>query len=149
MDIRKEYIKLLNKLERTSPVRFYDSFQLDEMARNSRIGKKWNICNSWDLFIPNQRKPYSILNTDDSSKSGTHWVSVYQTKKNIYVYDSFGRSKKLMKPFVNKMKSMGYTVKFINNNGGEQSENQYNCGLRCLLYLIFIDRYGLTKTRKI
>ena len=57
MDIRQQYVKLLNKLEEISPIRYYDSGQLDSMARGSKLSKKWNTCDSWDLFVPDSKKP--------------------------------------------------------------------------------------------
>ena len=142
--IRKKYIETLGELERTSPIKFYDNKQLTDMAMNSRLGNKFNICDSYDLFRPNDRKPYSILNTDDSQSSGTHWVGVYQDDRYMLVYDSFARSRRLMQPFVQMMKKQGFEVVFV-NRGKDQSEQQLNCGLRSLLYLIFVDKYGIAK----
>ena len=148
MSIRPKYIEALSILERTSPIKYYDNKQLTDMAMNSRIGSKFNICDSYDLFEPNNRKPYSILNTDDSSSSGTHWVAVYQDGPYMLVYDSFARSKRLMKPFVDMMKKQGFEVVFV-NRGKDQSDEQLNCGLRSLLYLIFVDKYGIRKSLSI
>ena len=142
--IRKKYIETLGELERTSPIKFYDNKQLTDMAMNSRLGHKFNICDSYDLFRPNDRKPYSILNTDDSQSSGTHWVGVYQDGRYMLVYDSFARSRRLMQPFVQMMKKQGFEVVFV-NRGKDQSEQQLNCGLRSLLYIIFVDKYGIAK----
>ena len=33
----------------------------------------------------------SVLNEQDSQVPGSHWVIVYQNKKNTYFIDSFGR----------------------------------------------------------
>ena len=142
--IRKKYIETLGELERTSPIKFYDNKQLTDMAMNSRLGNKFNICDSYDLFRPNDRKPYSILNTDDSQSSGTHWVGVYQDGRYMLVYDSFARSRRLMQPFVQMMKKQGFEVVFV-NRGKDQSEQQLNCGLRSLLWLIFVDKYGIAQ----
>ena len=147
--IRKEYINTLRELEKATPINFYDSIQLNNMAKKTRLKNKWNTCNSWDLFRPSDHKIYSILNTDDSSKSGTHWVSLVQSGKTLYVYDSFGRTKEyLMKQFSDWMNSNGYKVVFINKKG-EQNGKQVNCGLRSLLWLIFVDKYGLMKCKNI
>jgi hypothetical protein len=142
--IRKKYIETLGELERTSPIKFYDNRQLTDMAHNSRLGDRFNICNSFDLFKPDNRKPYSILNTDDSQSNGTHWVGIYQDRNYILVYDSFARTPRLMKPFVDMMKKQGFKVVFV-NRGKDQSDQQLNCGLRSLLWLIFVDKYGIKK----
>jgi hypothetical protein len=147
--IRKEYINTLNLLEKSSPINFYDNKQLNDMAKKSRLKNKWNTCDSWNLFRPNNNKIYSILNTDDSSKSGTHWVALVQNGNTLYVYDSFGRTKEyLMKQFNDWMNRNNYKVIFVNKKG-EQNGKQLNCGLRCLLWLIFVDKYGLTKCKNI
>jgi hypothetical protein len=146
--IRKKYIETLGELERTSPIKFYDNKQLTDMAYNSRLGNKFNICDSYDLFKSNIRKPYSILNTDDSSSGGIHWVAVIQDGPYMLVYDSFARTSRLMKPFVEMMKNQGFEVVFV-NRGKDQSDEQLNCGLRSLLYLIFCDKYGIKKSLSI
>lgn len=147
--IRKKYIDTLKILKDTSPINYYDNVQLSDMSKKSRIGKKFNICDSYDLFKPDNKRIYSILNTDNSKKPGTHWVAVIQDKHMIYVYDSFARTGKyLMKPFINKMKEQGFDVIFI-NNGSDQANDAVDCGIRCFLYLIFVDRYGLDKCQNI
>lgn len=149
MSIRKLYIDTLRELEKVSPINFYDNKQLTDLSKLTKIKNKFNICDSWDLFIPHPRKHYSILNTDDSSKGGTHWVAQFQKGKTLYMYDSFGRSDRLMKPFVDKFERLGYKVIFVNKNGGEQNSEQVNCGLRCLLWLCFVNKYGITKCKNI
>ena len=147
--IRKEYINTLHLLEKSSPVNFYDNKQLNDMAKKSRLKNKWNTCDSWDLFRPNNNKTYSILNTDHSSKSGTHWVALVQNGNTLYVYDSFGRTKEyLMKQFNDWMNRNNYKVVFVNKKL-DQNGKQVNCGMRCLLWLIFVDKYGLTKCKNI
>lgn len=148
MSIRKQYIETLRVLEMTSPINFYDNKQLTDLSRLTKIKNKFNICDSWDLFIPHPRKHYSILNTEDSSSQGLHWVSVYQRGKTLYVYDSFGRSNNLMKPFVDKFENQGYKVIFVNKKG-EQAGYQLNCGMRCLLFNCFVNKYGIAKCRNI
>ena len=148
MNIKQEYCSTLETLENTSPIAYYDNIQLNDLAMKSRLSKKWNTCDSWDLFIPNHKKPYSILNNESSSKKGEHWIASYQTKKTIYIYDSFARTQKLMQQFVKKMNLLGFKVVFVNKKK-DQPDVAINCGLRCLLWLIFCNKYGLTKARRI
>ena len=114
----------------------------------NKIKNKFNTCDSYDLFTPHPKKHYSILNTDDSSSNGTHWLACFQRGKTLYMYDSFGRSDKLMKPFVDKFERLGYKVIFVNKKG-DQSGYQLNCGLRCLLWNCFVNKYGIAKCRNI
>ena len=146
--IKHEFMNTIREMENVSPIRFYNDLQLHELALSSRISKKWNSVFMWDLFKPNVKKPYSILNTDDSSKKGTHWLSVYQSNKTLYVYDSFARTEKLMTGFVNKMKDQGYKIVFV-NKGQDQPDTSVNCGLYCLVWLIFVDKYGIRKASQI
>ena len=148
MSITHEYMHTLRELENISPIRYYDNRQLQELALCSRLRNKWNVCTMWDMFVPNAKKPYSILNTDDSSKKGTHWIAVFQSKKTIYVYDSFARTEKLMTGFVSKMKDQGYKVVFV-NKGQDQPDSSVNCGLYCLVWLIFVNKYGIRKASHI
>ena len=148
MSIKHEFMSTLREMENVSPIRFYNDLQLHELALSSRIKKKWNACTMWDLFVPDVKKTYSILNTDDSSKKGTHWVAVFQSKKTLYVYDSFARSKALMKAFVSKMEHQDYKIVFV-NKGQDQPDTSVNCGLYCLVWLIFVDKYGIRKASHI
>lgn len=142
--IRKKYIKELSKLEKASPFNYYSNLDLNNLARCSRIASRYNTCDSYDLFMPNKNKQYSILNTDDSSSPGTHWISVVQYNNYLFCYDSFARTKNIMKRFEQLMKAKGLIVVFV-NQGSDQSSEQTNCGLRCLLWLIFVDKYGLER----
>ena len=48
-----------------------------------------------DNWIPNIKKDeiqYYIINTDDSSSPGTHWLALISNKGDTIVYDSFGRN---------------------------------------------------------
>lgn len=145
MSVRNEYIKTLHKIDKISPINYYDNIQLLDLARNSRIKDKFNQCVSYDLFIPDINKPYSILNTDDKNSPGVHWVAVYQHKNNLYIYDSFARTVDfLMKPLKNKMKKQNINVIFINEKS-DQAGYQVNCGMRCFLWLLFVDKHGLNK----
>jgi hypothetical protein len=143
--IRKEYIKTLSVIDRKSPYNYYDNKQLIDMANISRIKNKFNQCVSYDLFKPDNKKQYSILNTDDKFSPGIHWVAVYQNNNDLYVYDSFARtSEYLMKPFEENMNNININVIFVNKKS-DQSGYQTNCGMRCFLWLLFVDKYGLNK----
>ena len=39
-----------------------------------------------DTFIINSLKPFSIMNLDENNKKGSHWISIYQKEKTLYIY---------------------------------------------------------------
>ena len=84
--------------------------------------------------------PYAIIvNTDNSSKSGSHWVLLYVTDQNIFFFDTFGRnyddSEMFPADFVKYMK------KYIGNRKSKfnprilESLLGNACGQFCLYYL--------------
>lgn len=81
---------------------FYKAALIEELGRKAlddvtinRIGRlefgsSWAGCNASDRakFKPGT---FQIINTDTHDKPGSHWLGVYQTKKKVYVFDSYGR----------------------------------------------------------
>ena len=121
---------------------------LYDIVKLTKIKKKFNIIDFWDMFQPNGKKYYSILNTDSSTDGeGLHWVACYQKDNMIYIYDSFAR-KKIMQSFADKMKALGYTCIYTNKKSDQQNK-QIDCGLRSLLWLLFVDKYGIDKAKVI
>ena len=121
---------------------------LYDIVKWTKIKKKINIIDYYDMFKPNVNKTYSILNTDASTDGdGVHWVACYQKDNMIYIYDSFAR-KRIMMKFINKMKALGYTCIYTNKKSDQQNK-QIDCGLRSLLWLLFVDKYGIDKAKVI
>lgn len=86
-------------------------------------------------------QPYSIVNLDNSSQPGSHWIALAYDEESdrILVYDSFGRSIKQIVPFAKNMFG-GQIVD--TDNDAEQRIKEDNCGQRCLAWLIIFDEYG-------
>lgn len=102
---------------------------LYDIVKMTKIKKKFNIIDFWDMFEPNVKKCYSILNTDSSTDGGgLHWTSVYQKDNMLYIYESFAH-KRIMKPFVDKMKKLGFKCVYINKKVDQQN-HQFDCGIR-------------------
>ena len=53
-----------------------------------------------------------------------------------------------MKTFVDKMKTLGYKCVYTNKKS-DQGILQENCGLRSLLWLLFVEKYGIDKAKLI
>jgi hypothetical protein len=85
--------------------------------------------------IPNLKNGEScIINLDPSTKEGSHWIALYK-QKDIFLYDSFGRSRLL--PELNYKESSHYDA--------EQSYFMLDCGQRCITWLLFVNLYGIDK----
>jgi len=76
-----------------------------------------------------------IVNTDDSSKPGMHWIALYKYKNKTYFYDSYYRKAKSLSKFFDK--------KWVNaNKDRDQSySGESNCGQRSMCWLISFDKY--------
>jgi hypothetical protein len=96
------------------------------------------------------KKKFMIANVDGSQKSGSHWIAIYQdTKKNMYIYDSFSRtSKKLLKHLYDKAKLKGYKVIDVNLHADQFGKSQI-CGPISLSWLSTVHKFGIETARKI
>jgi hypothetical protein len=149
MNIRKEYKELLHKIIKAcEEIDMTQSNNLLKIVNVTRLKGKFNCIDFWNNFIPNADKPYSILNTESSNEGrGVHWIGVFQEENVIYLYDSFAR-KHIMDDFCDKMERSGYRCTYVNKKG-DQGNLQINCGIRSLLWLLFVERYGIRQASKI
>ena len=149
MNIKREYIDILHKIEQVC-IEFdtTKSTNLLKIVKMTNLKDIFNCVDFWDNFKPNVDKPYSILNNEASFEgNGVHWVGVFQDGNKLYIYDSFGR-KHIMDRFCNEMEKQGYKCRYINKKTDQQT-NQMDCGLRSLLWLLFVHRYGIKQASKI
>ena len=146
--IKKKYDRLI---KRTNDMHMNDqpftNHQIDDILSDQIIGSVYNGCSMSDIFIPNHLKPYSIMNTDTSNRDGEHWVAIYQSDNLLYVYDSFARSSILTR-FKKRMKGLGFKI-ILCNKIQDQPDNSIDCGIRCIIWLLFVFRYGINKCRRI
>ena len=147
--IRKQYKDILKQIhDVTQDIDLTQSDNLLKIINHTKIKNLFNVIDYWDKFIPNALKPYSILNTEASFEGqGVHWVGCFQDGKTVYLYDSFSR-KNIMNRFCKDMEKQGYTCIYTNKKTDQQN-HQLNCGIRSLLWLLFVERYGIKEARKI
>lgn len=148
MKIREIHNQLLDQIENVmGENREWNSTELTSLCKKT-MRKEFNCVCGWSEYTPNTAKPYSIVNTDDTV--GEHWVGVFfDGKKTVYVYDSFARTmKRLMKDFIQRIKSMGLKIVFC-NKGQDQREQEINCGLRCFVWVYLTSMYGIKQTKNI
>lgn len=147
--IKSKYLKLLETIEKIDDIKhhIFSNFDINDILSKSKIGDKFNGCFMHDIFEPNNIKPYSIINIDNSSKMGTHWLGVFQDDKKLYVYDSFAR-KHILRTFKKRMMNKSYKVVLCNDQK-DQKNSEVDCGLRCMIWLLFINKYGFDKCKNI
>ena len=125
-----------------------DNIQLDRIAYKL-LGSRFKGTYSVDT-VPIQKSGMFIVNTDLSTGPGVHWVSVFSTAKNVYVFDSFGRkASKLLKPLVKNAKI--YDKKIINSDTSdkEQRVDQFTCGPISLAWLLTVKELSIKNAIKI
>jgi len=107
------------------------------------IGSSFKGVYPWDTMPALKNNSYAIINTDDHTKGGVHWVGVYYSNNNYYLFDSFGRNpKSILDPFVEKQQKLGKGIVNLNKSG-DQANKQQDCGLRCIAMLILAKKYGI------
>jgi len=144
-ELKRKQQLILKKLRSVYGTSALDNIQLDEIGKKL-IGSSFCGVYAYDQYpIHNQNCTYSIINTDNSRQSGTHWISVFKRDKTLYIFDSFGRfSKNVLKKFVKTHIDQGYKIVDINHTS-DQGNNQQDCGLRCITTLILIKKYGINE----
>ena len=143
-DFKKRDIEMLNKrflkvVEKRLGNSTTYSDQLEVECRKL-FGNRFIGVYSMDNWTPKIKKDeiqYYIINTDDSSSPGTHWLGLISNKGDTIVYDSFGRN----------LIDINSECSSINNiemteDDSEQDESQMNCGARCITWLIIYHLFG-------
>jgi hypothetical protein len=97
--------------------------------------------------VLNDLKRYAIINLDRSTEPGSHWVGIAFKNDKILVYDSFGRETVKILPAL--FRSGNGSDIFATENDPEQTQNETNCGARCLAWLLLFEHYGWRQAVKI
>ena len=84
-------------------------------------------------------KTYAIVNLDDSTQVGSHWVAIVKEKNKTYIYDSFGRKTYKILP---ELVQSGNGIIKETENDAEQGKEMEDCGQRSLASLMVYDKYG-------
>lgn len=109
------------------------------------IGKNNDGSDVTDSTVKKNSKLYCILNLDNSSQPGSHWIAIgYDIPKDaaegkILVYDSFGRNTEDIIPSL--VQKFGNKLEIVDQDS-EQDVNMDDCGPRCLSFLYVLDRIG-------
>lgn len=110
------------------------------------IGKNLDGSIITNKNINKNSKLYSLINLDNSSQPGSHWIAIgynIPKKKNkgeIWVYDSFGRKTSNIIPSLSK--KFGSKLRTADRDP-EQKITEEDCGARSLAFLFIMDRVGI------
>ena len=120
MEITVENIVLPNK-----PL---TNFELEEAAQELKISNFRGVFLRNTLPKRPKKNECGILNLDDTSGNGTHWVAWYKNGKNKYYFDSFG-----VQPPTELITYLSSPIHY--NTEEIQPRDQVFCGHLCLYVL--------------
>ena len=144
----------MNKMENISPEQIYDHVlkyvekrlgtngvttagQLDDVCKSAFKSQWLGVYPADRLPILNAKKCKCIYNADKHDQPGSHWMALYYDKDSgrEYSYDSFGRKIDSDKVYKNVKKSKKVKFKQSQEFDAEQTEEEENCGARCISWL--------------
>ena len=114
------------------------NIQLNKIGKNL-FGNKYIGTFASDQIPVMRSGEYSIVNLDDSSKMGSHWIGLVKYKKKIFIYDSFGRRTFNIIPSLLKS---GNGLVQMTENDAEQDPLDVNCGQRVISALCVYNQLG-------
>jgi hypothetical protein len=85
--------------------------------------------------IPSEINKYAIVNLDNSTEPGSHWVALAQIDGSLMVYDTFGRKTEEILPNIMEMEPIA-TDPDVDQNVEDQS-----CGIHCIAWLMLCDSH--------
>lgn len=142
--IPKHYNEILQKVFKKLGKKALNTTEIDEYCEK-HIGPRYRGCFPYDMLPKLRKGECCIINTDDSTQGGTHWVACVRDGKDVIMYDSFGRDKNEILPKLGGQYLM-------TEDDSEQTDNAVDgetCGQRCISVLKFYYKYGRDKTLEI
>lgn len=132
-----KYNKILKRVEqRLGNSTTYD-FQLEDLGRQL-LGAEFRGVFPLDR-IPNRLLPgYYIINLDKSYEAGSHWCAICKTTRSAIFYDSFGRTQMLKQ--IPELSRLNFV--FTEDDPEQNPRSEYNCGQRCMTWIILHYLYG-------
>lgn len=135
------YNKVLKYVEnnKTGKTTTY-STTLDKVCRELFGVKFKGIYPSDKIPRLNTLSKYCILNLDKSNEPGSHWVALAHCPEGAMFYDSFGRDDTTI---IKGLRFSG-NGKIVDSDkkDKEQSVKQFNCGARCIAWLLTFEDLG-------
>ena len=111
--------------------------QLDVLARRMRVPYFRGVFMRDDLPMSGvHRNESGIVNLDDATGPGTHWVAYAKRNNRVIYFDSFGNLRPPKEP-VRYFENGATTIEY--NRTSYQTYNQSFCGQMCLQFLQTVD----------
>ena len=117
----------------TLPIKPLTNFQLLDAVQKLKIPYFRGVFMRNNLPAKSSKRECGIVNLDDVSGRGTHWVCWYKNKKDNYYFDSFG-----IQPPNELVEYMNSEIFY--NTEKIQSDHQVICGHLCLYVLCRLSR---------
>jgi len=112
------------------------NIQLDQLARRMHILYFRGVFMRNALPISGIRRNESgIVNLDNATGPGTHWVAYAKRDNHVIYFDSFGN----LRPPKELVRYFGNVTKIEYNRTSYQTYNQSICGQLCLQFLRTVD----------
>lgn len=145
-EIHTEFLKLKNMLISKLGRKALSNLELNKIGVKL-FGKKYLGTRPQDAIM--YKNGFQIINTDTSNKRGEHWVALFITDKNVYVYDSFGRPTKKLLTILTKQGEERKLNIVDSDYDKEQKGDSEICGVLCLSWLICVQKFGIKAALKI
>lgn len=119
------------------PDKITDNIELEQIMKHLKP-KRYTFKGvySRDTIPRNLPKESSIIfNNLDSDTAGEHWLAMINSGKHKYIYDSFGRPNNFFKF------NGGQYIQ--SDNKPEQEKYEYDCGYRCIAWIMTCDKFGV------
>ena len=78
-----------------------------------------------------RRHESAVINLDDSSGLGTHYVAYVKRGRKVWYFDSYGN----LAPPIELAQYLGSSASVVYNQTREQNFNTRNCGRLCLKFI--------------
>ena len=118
--------------------KFLGTEELNVFARTDVVLQRYYVgCYPADVMPPTIKKSCCwIWNVDEQDKPGTHWVAIVKEDRNIFFFDSFGKTPQFFKRqyWLDNFRTRGWHVTMV-NNAQIQAHVSRTCGVWCLYYL--------------
>ena len=133
----RRYLKYVEKKIGHSNTTY--SSELEKICLEEFGSKFRGIFPSDQIPVLTDKRPYCIVNLDNSKQQGSHWVGVAKIphRKEVMFYDSFGRNSKQILPSLKR--SNNGEIKDTEDDI-EQAMLEDNCGNRSIGFLLVFDR---------
>lgn len=90
-----------------------------------------------------EKSGYFIYNLDARDEPGSHWIGIVKKNNSILVYDSFGRSTKVIAPNIYSIGNKNTKIKIADTEyDAEQKITEEDCGSRVISFLKVYDEHG-------